>query len=123
VNNEAIITNITRIREVLDHNPADTPVAVIEKCELISSVLGLSSECKVWAETNYNKRFHQVIVGKEITVTFAAERTKCVNDAAEIEFRLMELTESYFKNLMAQLDYYRSRLSFLGKEYEYHRKN
>ena len=116
---QQVIVNLSSIREALDYTPADPAEDIINKSEKLSSILGTISETHAWAEWLYNNKVRQIINEGTVKVSYAAERTKCFDAVAEIEFRSYEISKNYLKSVYSQIDLYRSRLSLISKEYEY----
>lgn len=118
-----IIEDLKFIREHLDYEPADTPDDVVTKCEKLSGCLGLAAEITAQSKSKYNLKVQQVIREGTIKVAFSNERTKCFDAEANIEHTLMDMSKRYYEAVLSQLDYYRSRLSLLGKEMDYSKKS
>lgn len=119
---QQVIVNLKAVREVLDYSPADTIDDITNKSEKLSGILGTISETASWADWLYNSKVRKIINEGTVKVSYAAERTKCFDAAADIEFRSHQIAKNYLKSVYSQLDLYRSRLSLLSKEYEYNTK-
>lgn len=120
---EQIIKDLQFIRTSLDYEPADTPDDVINKCEKLSGSLGLASELCAQSKSLYNMKIRQVINEGSVKVSFSNERTKYFDAEANIEHTVMDMSKKYFEAVTSQLDYYRSRISLLGKEMDYSKKS
>lgn len=120
---EHLTKNLEVIRGALDYKPEDNPDDIIQKLELLSGVLGLASETKAHAESNYNQAFFVKSKSPELKGAYAAERNKAIDSECRIEFLVFKISKDYRDALESQMDYYRSRLSFAAKEYYHEHKS
>ncbi len=120
---EQLVADLSFIRGHLDYSPSDTPDDIIMKCERLSGCLGLAAEITSQAKSIYNLKVQDVIKEGTVKVSFSNERTKCFDAEANVEHTVMEMTKRYYEAVLGQLDYYRSRLSFLGKEMDYSKRS